>query len=46
MEIEFCDNKKIESRRNSVEDPAFEAITGDEGPTDDEIIAAMEALGH
>ena len=43
VEIEFCDNKQIESRRNSVTNPAFEDITGDEGPTDDEIIAAMEA---
>tara|TARA_Y100000741_G_scaffold318105_1_gene265158 strand:- start:51 stop:3008 length:2958 start_codon:yes stop_codon:yes gene_type:complete len=47
VEIEFCgDNKIIQLRRNSVTNPAFEAITGDEGPTDDEIIASMQALGH
>lgn len=46
VEIEFCDNTNIISRQNKVAYPAFEDITGDEGPTDDEINAAMEAMGH
>ena len=50
VDIEFCDNKKIESRKNSVTKPAFEEDISDNdgnsqpGEADDEIDDMMSDL--